>query len=119
MVKIEKPSLGLQVVGFAGDTIDSIRLRWKNADRTLFDFTGHSAVMTIQKRSIDAADLLILTSENGGIVLNDVDFNIKATINSEQSTTLGVGMFQFSLVITHINYVRTYVYGTLQLKQRA
>src|SRR5437870_278765 len=64
-----------------------------------FDLTGARLRMGIRRHAADYEELLLLTTENGGILINDAPNGIfTVTIRKETLLDLPVGDYQHSLI---------------------
>jgi hypothetical protein len=113
---IEKPVHQRTYIAYEGDTWNTFKLGWKNADGTVIDFTNATARSQFKKKRSDAIALLTLT-ESSGITLANASPNLQITLTSSQTTMLGKGIFVFDLEITQNGTVRTYADCILELKQ--
>jgi hypothetical protein len=73
---------------------------YQNIDTTPIDLTGYTMRMGIRKRAIDATEEMLLTTENGGIVITDAPngkFSIVITQN-QLVTQLEITDYEHSLI---------------------
>lgn len=72
---------------------------WSDTAGIPIDLTACVARMQVRKKIDDAAVMLELTTENGGIVLGGVAGSVDIVITDDQTNTLGNGVYDLEIVM--------------------
>jgi len=117
-ILLDLTTANIDIVDHIGNTI-CINLDYRTAkapNGVQIDLTGYTARMMVRQAEDSTIPLIELSSPSAGIVLNDLDFNIKVTILPSQTLLLTPDTYYYDLELRDsLGKIDTFSYGKLKL----
>lgn len=96
---------------YRGTTLDI--LMTYTIDSVPVDLSGYTATMDVRPSPSSSTLITELTTENGGIILNEVTGQIEIFISAEDTAVLPLGQFQYDLnIVSSSDFVTKLILGS-------